>query len=182
MKKIKYICIHHSNVQTKTSQLKAIDNYHKEKFGMKSKLGYWVGYHMHISPDGTKTQTRMMDEESAAVIGHNSDSIHIELDGDFNYNLPTKKQEEALTELLESMLRFYPDAKVVLHREIQKNRTCPGHLFTRFFLETQILNLHTKPDDKEDEAKKEAIQAELLKAQKTLLILLKELWKRLNKG
>ena len=48
------------------------------------------------------------------------------------------------------MKEKYPNAQLKLHRELQDNRTCPGVLFTRDYLEGIL-----QKDEADDEKQKE---------------------------
>jgi len=151
-KQIKYIILHHTAVshETQPAQFYAVNRYHKNKnWGTKenpwyqkkpSKLGYYTGYNYFIGTNGCLTQIREIGEETMAVIGHNLDSIHICLAGDFNHRYPTRKQENTLVKCLTDLKQIYPTAKIKLHREMQKNRTCPGILIDKMYLEDSILD------------------------------------------
>jgi hypothetical protein len=128
----KYLIIHHSAVSQKDQpiQLYAINRYHKEQFDMISSLGFYIGYHYVIDCDGTLTQTRKENEESAAVIGHNTDSVHICLAGNFDIEVPNLKQLNTLKTILDT----HKELEVKFHREMQVNRTCPGKFLTHEWL------------------------------------------------
>lgn len=153
---IKFLCIHHTSVsyETQPAQFYAVNRYHKERWGMKSKLGYYTGYNYFIGTNGCLTQTREVGEETMAVIGHNFDSIHICLAGNFNVDYPVDEQKKTLVDFITDTLDEYPDIEIKLHKEMQENRTCPGLWFDRRYLQNNILNRI----DREDKNKADKIK------------------------
>lgn len=121
MNKPEVLSIHHTAVGGWQNQLNAVDNYHRIHFGDKSKLGFYVGYHWHITKFGHRTRTRLDEEEGVHTIGWNNKSIGICLDGDFNYEFPTAQQIAAVKDLIKEY-----KLPIRWHRELQDNRTCPG--------------------------------------------------------
>lgn len=183
----KQIAIHHTAVSRESNfrQLAAVDKYHKGKWNMKSTLGWYVGYNFFIDTDGSLTQTRAIGEETMANKGHNCDveercdTISVCLTGDFNRELPSDKQIEALKGFIEDFNFLYSDIKTVLHRGIQTNRTCPGGLFTKQYLDIRILNKGETHSDITKKIELSTIIEELgfLETQlKRLLAKLKKVW------
>lgn len=87
---------------------KHIENAHKSRWpDFKSQLnGSYIGYNAIIWPDGTLTQYRLVGEETAAVIGHNKDTLSVCLAGNFNrkpdgqlVDTPTEAQIRKLSEV-----------------------------------------------------------------------------------
>ena len=187
---VNYIAIHHTAVSRfeATSQLKAVDRYHKERGYNKSSLGYYVGYNYFCDVDGTITQTREIGEETMAQVGHNciggSCAISIGIAGDFAQELPADAQIEAVRDLLKELQVTYPSVPVVGHRELQANRTCPGALLTQEYINVRLLG-NVPPTPPDEEARKEALRKQLREAQITLIGLLRKYVKiltgRLNK-
>ncbi|MFA5987720.1 MAG: peptidoglycan recognition family protein [Candidatus Paceibacterota bacterium] len=132
-KHIVYAALHHTQVQfsTNSRQLNSVNEYHKERFGMQSSLGWYVGYNDFCDVDGTVTRTRRDGEETAAQLFHNLDTISFCMAGDFNIDMPTKPQIEAMKRWLKEH-RFL---KFKFHRELNGNgRTCPGSRITRAWI------------------------------------------------
>ena len=77
----RYIIIHHGAGQLNFEQ---VNEYHKGKWGFKSSLGYYIGYGYFISYSGRVYQGRADNEEQAATIGYNKQSINICLQGKFH--------------------------------------------------------------------------------------------------
>ena len=137
-----FLIIHHSAVsrEDQKAQFYAVGRYHQEKWNMKSTLGYYHGYNWFMGTNGAITQTRAIGEETMAVIGHNKDSIHICVAGDFDYELPTQTQALELANFIQETKDIYPDIEVKFHRDLAENRNCPGILFTKKYYNTNILN------------------------------------------
>lgn len=169
--------IHHSAVQSTTSQLNGVNNYHRGKWNMKSTLGWYVGYNYFIDVSGKVTNTRAVGEETMAQVGHNFNTISICLAGDFNKHLPNKRQIESLQKIIRNHPEI-PESLVLLHRDVQSNRTCPGMLFTHEYLDVVVLQLPVEADD-EDKEKKEKLEAELKKSVALLTKLVEQLKKLL---
>jgi N-acetyl-anhydromuramyl-L-alanine amidase AmpD len=75
-------------------------------------------------------KTNALTAVSYHARGANLGGVGICLVGDFNRTKPTDAQMESLTELLGLLLRHYPGARIVLHREVRDSRTsCPGLKF-----------------------------------------------------
>ena len=62
LRKPKHIVVHHSASNANFAQVNA---YHKQRWGFKSSLGYYAGYHYFIEKDGKLTQARKDTEEAA---------------------------------------------------------------------------------------------------------------------
>lgn len=142
---IKNIIVHHAG-GTDANPLQDSSNYtvtmcdadHKARFGMKSSLGYFVGYHYFIDKAGVVTQTRTDTEEGAHCKGWNNTdfdkknfpqrlSIGICMAGNFDAFLPTPKQVESLTKLLKDKVKQYGiDPKNIVPHRKYANKTCYG--------------------------------------------------------
>jgi len=155
MTKIKYLAIHHTAVsrELQNAQFYAVNRYHKEKWGMKSELGWYTGYNYFIGTNGATTQTRNVGEETVAIKGHNFDTIHVCLAGDFNIELPTITQAYELYEFINQMKEDYPNIEVKLHKDLDTNRSCAGNLFTKTYLKKVILGGVTFDYDDSDREK-----------------------------
>ena len=126
----KYLIVHHEAppVITNAPRFQVVNEYHRQKFGMKSSLGYWVGYQYFIEKNGLLFQARADNEEGAHTIGHNKDSIGICLAGNFDLELPTEAQKQTLKNFLKRKMQEYniPLQNVVPHR-LFANKTCYGY-------------------------------------------------------
>lgn len=139
MQEPKYLAIHHTAVYRSSSpQLLAVDRYHKDKWGMKSSLGWFIGYNEFVDVDGSRTKTRAWGEETVANKGHNCDvpsrcdtySVCFALDGDLQ-DL-TAAQENTFRKIRAE----HPNSELTLHKLIQKDRTCPGQRITLSYLKS----------------------------------------------
>lgn len=128
---MKYIVVHHTGVSRSINpnQWKATNDYHKSKWGMKSKLGYYGGYNFQIEADGTVGQYREIGEETVAATGYNFNSIHICLTGNFDIELPTEAQKISLKKLLERYTKEYWifPSNIIPHRATGANKSCYGN-------------------------------------------------------
>lgn len=156
----KYLTIHHTAVkQEGTNQLNAVNLYHKQKWNMKSSLGWFVGYNDFIDTNGIITHCRDFYEETMAIVGHNCDTdakcdtISVCLSGDFNQELPNDKQIIVLKTYIKKIKENYSNIEITFHRNLQTGRTCPGALFTKEYLENVILEKNIVPPDFYDDIK-----------------------------
>lgn len=133
MNKPEVAIIHHTAVGGDTPQFFAVNAYHKSKQFPISSNGYYVGYHYFIEKDGKTWQARRRDDVGAHTIGWNDRSIGICLAGNFNHERPTQRQMTALRGILKDV-KLEPD----LHRNRQKDRTCPGDNFTLDLIEKNV--------------------------------------------
>ena len=137
-----YIVIHCS--QTRPSQnvgAKEIDRWHRERGWLK------IGYHIVIKRDGTIEQGREDDEVPAAVKGYNHTSFNLCLVGgakeedwkieDDNF---TGEQFESLKKELTRLVKKYPDAQIVGHRDLDPNKFCPSFDVRKYLLNEDIPN------------------------------------------
>ena len=126
--KPKWLIVHHSAVSYNKNpdQLEAINNYHRKKWNFKSSLGYYVGYHYLISKAGRLTQTRADTDVGAHCKEKmmNWRSLGICIEGNFDEELPTKEQTDALADLLRKLKKEYniPESRIVPHRHFAVNR------------------------------------------------------------
>ena len=133
MNKPTHLIIHHSGVQTPYSQFNAIDNYHKSVGNTRSSLGFYIGYHKHIAPNGYVTTARAdSDDGEHTLLGWNRKSIGVCLDGDFNKGVPTQAQLTALRALIKQYSLPY-----MFHKEADTRRTCAGVYFTKELLDVK---------------------------------------------
>ncbi len=142
---MRFRALHNTNVSYTDvkRQLWAVNNHHR-KYKMKSSLGFYVGYNGFIDGDGTFTQTRLIGEETAAIVGHNCDremtcdtvSFCAAFNGDKEALNPA--QRRTLKKLYSgeiSLKTLIPDFNITkledrFHRDLQARRTCPGKLIT----------------------------------------------------
>lgn len=186
---MKYLVIHHTAVSRKDllSQLISVNKYHQQKWNMLSGLGWYVGYNYFIDTNGSKTYCRAIGEETVAVKGHNFDSIHICLAGNFNKELPLGVQVETLRKLLTDIESRFKDLTIKFHSAFS-DTNCPGVLFTKEYLETVVLKTvilknDIKTSDHEIEKEKQIIEiSKKLSLLERLLFELRKLLKRFPRG
>ena len=121
MDKPKRIVIHHTHNPNLT--VKSTHNLHIERFKWAG-----IGYNYFIENNGDIFEGRGM-YVGAHARNYNRDSIGIALAGNFDENLPTAYQMEALIDIcLEFMIKYDIEPnRVIGHREIQGvDKTCPG--------------------------------------------------------
>lgn len=134
--KVKYLIIHHTGgvrdnplADTSHHTFYDVNSWHRQDqnvwLGYYSSLGYSIGYHYFIEKDGKTTQGRAHTDEGAHCIGHNRESLGICLAGNFDVTLPTKEQETALKDLLNTLKKEYPSAVIFPHRTFA-NKSCYG--------------------------------------------------------
>lgn len=125
MNKPEYIIVHHTAVSYNKNpdQFAATKRYH---IG----LGWGdIGYHYEISKAGKVYTGRRETTDGAHCYqqGMNSKSIGVALDGNFDAELPTKEQTEALRKLLQDLTKRWkiPTNKIVPHRTFSP-KSCFG--------------------------------------------------------
>ncbi len=147
---IQWIICHHSGgsdsnplQDSSNYTVKQCDKDHKERFGMKSSLGWYVGYQYFIDKAGVLTQCRSDLEEGAHTVGYNKNSIGVCLAGNFDLTLPTTAQIQTLKELLNYKKSQYSiDLKnIVPHRKF-----CAKTCFGRRLADDWAQSLVTVPD------------------------------------
>lgn len=126
------IVLHNTAASHKVQQLQlqTVDNYHKQKWGMKSELGYYVGYNFFCEPTGGRTQTRLVGEETIAQIGNNCDvpsrcgMISYCMAGYFAVEKPTVLQVQDFVAFVREVQTKFPDVKIKQHKDVYPGRTC----------------------------------------------------------
>jgi len=160
------IIIHHSAVSRAKVyyQTWSINNYHKQLWNMKSKLGFYGGYQYTIDPKGNIVQFRKETEEGIHTVGHNKGSVGVCLQGDFRVEKPTEAQIKSLRSLIHS------SDKVYRHCDLQAERICPC-------LTKEYIEMILKDDKIEIEKGKQIIQlsSKLKYIKQFLLNLLKQI-------
>lgn len=89
-----------------------------------------IGYHYVIRRDGRFEAGRPIERQGAHARGYNENSIGVCLVGgvdedgnaDCNY---TAFQWTQLAILIEGLMKAYPDAEVLGHRDLGSNKACP---------------------------------------------------------
>lgn len=126
------IIVHHTAVSRKKAplQFKATDDYHKQQFNFKSSLGYYGGYHLFIEPNGTILRFRKDTEEGAHTIGQNRSSLAVCLTGNFDVEMPTPAQIDALRGVLSKWRASYGPLPIFSHRKYASYKSCYGALLS----------------------------------------------------
>jgi len=138
-----YIVIHCS--QTRPSQkdvdAKMIDRWHRERGWLK------IGYGGVIKRDGTYEQGRADNAIQAHVKGYNHTSFGLCLVGgalEEDWLKPednfTAEQWDSLKKQLTRLVELYPDARIVGHYDLDKQKTCPNFDVQEYLLNEDIPN------------------------------------------
>ena len=139
----KYIVIHCSQTRPSQSYVDArtIDRWHRERGWLK------IGYGGVILRDGTYEQGREDNEVQAHVKGYNHTSFGLclvggakEEDWKVGEDNFTAEQWEALKKQLTRLVKLYPDARIVGHYDLDKNKTCPNFDVQDYLLNEDIPN------------------------------------------
>ena len=90
-----------------------------------------IGYHKVILPDGTVADGRPEYAVGAHAVGANTHSVGITVVGDFDTSVPSPAQMASLVALTAELAGKYgvSAARVVGHRDVYKDTTCPGKIF-----------------------------------------------------
>ena len=131
---------HHSADTTQAPQFDVIDLYHKKQHFPKSSLGYYVGYHYLVEPNGEIRQARREDEIGAHDAGENPNSLGICLAGNFSVWRPNESQVVAVCSLVHDIRKRWsiPITRIEPHRWDDLTE-CPGTLLADDWLTTQYL-------------------------------------------
>ena len=122
------ITIHH---EAGNNGFLAVNEYHKHKFNFKSLLGYFVGYQYYIDKSGKVYQARKDDEEGAHTKGYNQGNIGVCLQGNFDNEILSKIQIQAIQELLQKKMNEYSiTADNVKGHRAYRDTSCPGKNIT----------------------------------------------------
>ena len=137
----KYIVIHCSQTRPSQSYVDArtIDRWHRERGWLK------IGYGGVILRDGTYEQGREDNEVQAHVKGYNHTSFGLclvggakEEDWKIGEDNFTANQWETLKVQLTRLVKLYPDARIVGHYDLDKNKTCPNFDVQDYLLNEDI--------------------------------------------
>ena len=113
-----YIALHHA--EASKCSVYDIDSWHK------SNGWSGIGYHFFVRKDGSIYRGRPINKMGAHVSGMNNRSIGICAEGSYMKETMPYVQKKAICELLVYLKdNFYPNAKIVGHREIGDSN-CPG--------------------------------------------------------
>lgn len=133
-RRIDYIVVHCT--ATRENQDIGVEEVRKWHTAPKSKGGNgWsdIGYHYLIRLNGELEYGRDVDKVGAHAVGYNANSIGVVYVGGLsglsggNKDSRTPAQKDALIDLLERLRKFYPNAKIVGHCDLDKHgKTCPN--------------------------------------------------------
>lgn len=132
--KPEFIMLHHGGGYWSFQQ---VNNHHKNLWGFKSSLNYYIGYHYFIEDDGTIYHARADNEEGAHCVDptkppryYNRKAIGICLQGNLIMRQPTREQLRSLEQIVEKLKLKYniPKNKIGGHQEFWPKTDCPGSL------------------------------------------------------
>lgn len=134
------VIFHHSAIHSTNHQFDAINGYHKTRGFTKSKLGFYVGYHYVIEPDGTIKQAREETEIGMHDTGENGNSLGVCIVGNFNTRLPTEEQCAAAARLVAGIRALWkiPVTRFEPHRW-DDDTDCPGRMMPDNWLAREYL-------------------------------------------
>ena len=87
-----------------------------------------IGYHFFIRKDGTITRGRPLWSIGAHVSGHNSSTIGICFEGNFEKENMPQKQLESGKWLIGYLKGIYPGIEIAMHKDLNAT-ACPGKNF-----------------------------------------------------
>lgn len=130
MKEVEGIVLHNSGV-TVLQSVEVIHNYHKNKG--------WagIGYHYYVRKDGSIYRGRTENMAGAHCPGVNSTSIGICAEGNFNEEIMSEVQKQAIIELVKDIKSRYNIKWIKGHREILAT-SCPGANFPLEEIKTAV--------------------------------------------
>lgn len=136
MKEVEGILLHNSGVSVLQS-IEVIHNYHKNKG--------WagIGYHYYVRKDGSVYRGRPENMAGAHCPGVNSTSIGICAEGNFNEEIMTEVQKQAIIELVKDIKSRYNIKWIKGHREILAT-SCPGANFPLEEIKNAVENIENE--------------------------------------
>ena len=170
---MKYLIVHSegSPVITNAPRVDIVNQEHRQRFDMRSSLGWWVGYTYFIEKSGKVIQCRKDTEEGAHTKGYNM-NIGICLAGNGDVEVPTPAQVLSLKNLLEEKSKLYNIQKenIVPHRHFLQHheKTCYGSLIADTWAQN-IIDTPTLIPPTEEVQKKITALISLLNLYKQLL-------------
>lgn len=141
--KPQYIIVHHSASSRDHTNIDQINAWHKQRGFPQSSLGYYVGYHYVIFPDGKVFQARNdldIGAHAKTADGMNFKSIGICLTGNFETEQLTIGSLDALKNLIDQLCMKYaiPKSNIRGHRDVAKT-ACPGNTLYGFVKEYKVV-------------------------------------------
>jgi len=89
-----------------------------------------IGYHFVIRRNGIIENGRNIDAIGAHVKNKNSISVGVCLVGRTEFD---PRQFDGLRDLVQLLLRLYPEAKIVGHHDLDDSKTCPNFNVAEWF-------------------------------------------------
>lgn len=131
---------HHSADQTDKNQFNKINEYHRQRGFPISRLGYYVGYHYLVEPNGDIIKAREETEIGAHDQGENVNSLGICLAGNFSLRYPSEAQVASAALLIKQIRTRWPIpvTRIEPHRW-DDDTECPGTLLPDNFLINEYL-------------------------------------------
>lgn len=166
LSKIKKIVVHQ---ELGEGSIEAVNNYHVSPNHISSKGCPHFCYHYGIRKDGEIVQANELSSITWHVGNHNTESIGIMIQGNFDgpeYDLgtsePTKEQIQSLGELVDYLIKAFEFTNQDVYGHFHFGKpACPGYVLQKWV----------------EEKRKDISDDEVVKVEKTL----KEIQKRLNK-
>lgn len=112
-----------------------------------------IGYHYFVSKKGEVFRGRPEAVVGAHVQGYNEASVGICFEGDFEKENMSPEQEKAGIELLRFLMKRYPKAKIVRHKDLMST-SCPGKNFQDRVIIEGSKPEEDKPKEVDEELKK----------------------------
>lgn len=185
LNKPKYIIIHCTDVSYKVlrDQFSSVNTYHKNKWGSKSSLGYYVGYHRLIT--GGKNYHARKDSDvgvhcntvvDGVSMNFQSLGICLGFDGDIEYP-PQPDLDLCIAQIIDWMDEYsIPLDKVVTHAMYSNDgKTCPGSLLNAEYFRN-LIKAKVLPSPKPLDQQKKQLEIERqISIRQKLVKLLQEL-------
>lgn len=140
MESVKYLVVHCADTYARMKNIDAreIDRWHRQRGFLR------IGYHFVIKRSGLVQRDpdcRPLTQPGAHVEGYNDKSIGICMVGGRGDNDKpeanfTIEQYAALAETLQGLLKKFPKAEIVGHRELNRMKTCPNFDVKKWWHET----------------------------------------------
>lgn len=126
----KKIIIHHGGGWL---DFEGVNEWHKQKWGFRSSLGFYAGYTYFIEKSGKVYQARADNEEGAHAKGQNKQSIGICLEGNGEEQDFTFQQYVSLKDLINRKISEYNLTKHNLYGHNNfANTLCPSWRLTKW--------------------------------------------------
>ncbi len=126
----RFIILHHEGAN---NGFKKVNEWHRQKWGFKSSLGFYCGYQWYLDKLKIWYQARRDTEEGAHCPGHNKDSIGICIMGNYGREVLDKDLAEELTKKVDELRVKYniPRENVLGDKEgriVSRPTSCPEGL------------------------------------------------------